>query len=45
MEAVCNSETSEHLATTWCRNPKKDHHLGSLEVDLGHCMLTAWIRS
>jgi hypothetical protein len=27
MEAVCCSETSEHLTTTLCRNPKEDCHL------------------
>lgn len=26
MEALCSSKTSEHLSTTWCRNPN-DHHL------------------
>jgi len=45
MEAILSSETSEQWATTWCRNPREDHHLVSLDDALGHCMLTAGICS
>jgi len=34
MEAGCSYKTLEHLITTWCKNPKHDHHLNNCHENL-----------